>query len=513
MATIIRYNGVNPFGTRTPEVSKEELLESPNGYISNVERYTISGTRPRPSCNAGFTAYYADMEYILSSFKDQFKTFEIVENGVPLVTKTNCIIRSVSFPESSYVSFYEYEIVIDFFKTFDNLGVVEPEETYETSQEDSSITTLRHTISCRGVGPNAYLNAKAFLDLRIANFFVPTIVGKANVTVSPVLLSRVYSENKFTGEYSVVTTYTYDAESTQYGTLVYTTELSETPEGTVITISGEIQVAAVNNIEMDKARLRFNQIDWQALAQSEWQKWGGTTTLGENVTFSVNENPLTGQVSFSLTWNTTSQEGPYLQETLTVSQGLEATCMSYRALVRADHGCVGQRFAEVEAYFNATNFRARALTLWNLYGTGETLSPEARALTITRNEFAGTTSVELTLCHDSAFSCGCAENMNFSLEFVEPIDQYAAQPVLRGLGRYIIQDLGFKNRRKFSIRGAARRAKCCTIEQAISGIKTRLNFLSFQYFPASDKILELAQIDRSDSGDAISFNYSWSGAA
>ncbi len=337
----------------------------------------------------------------------------------------------------------------------------------------------------------------------------------------PATLSRDYSINRLTGEVSLTTVYLYNEEDVdpQYSYSVFAEkrcELSESPDDTTITISGSFKGNAVDgDDEMEQIRYRYEQTDWQALAQIEWENWGGTTTLGENIQFSVDENPLTAEMSFSLTWSVNSKQGAYIQENWSVIRSYqgEPTCFRYQGTVRNDHGCIGQRFDAVENLFDSTNFAARAAGLWNKYGTGETLSPVARSQSKTVNRFSGTISFEITYCHDPSQGCGCAENMTYSLDFVESIEQYSSQPILRGLGRYATQDLGIKNRKKFTIQGSARRSKCCTVEQAKSNLKTRLNFLCAMYFNESDRILENAQMDSSDSGDNLNFNYSWSAAA
>lgn len=515
MAVIIQYNGVNPFTSRPPEeVSCEIVFQDNNGYISQIDRYTISGTRPRPACNTNFAAYKADMDALLAAFRLQFKKFEVIENGSTVFESNNCIVNSISFPETNFKSFYRYAIVIDCYRSYQSLGIENPEETYETSQNDSGITNITHNVSCRGVGPKGVESAIAFIDSRKDNIIPQAYAESA--ALYPAVLTRNYSINRLTAEVSLTTTYVYNEDGTeQYCTLTYTCELQENEDSTTITIQGNFQGNSINGSnEMDKARARFNATDWQALAQTEWQNFGGVTLLGDHIQFSVNENPLTAEVSFTLTWDTNTKEGVYIQENWTVSRNYEGepTCFTYRGVVKTDFGCIGQRFEAVKALANSTNWQNRIAILWSQYGTGESLSSVARSQSRTESPFAGTISVEITYCHDPTQSCGCFENMDYNLSFEEPIEQYVSQPILRGRGRYATQDLGLKNRRKFSISGQARRSKCCTVEQAKSSIKTRLNFISSFYFNYSDKILEAAEMEATDSGDTISFNYGWSAA-
>lgn len=514
----IFYNSINPFDERVPFVSSEVVFEDNNGYISRVDRYTLSGTRERPSCNPNFAEYKTDIDYLLSVFHLNFKKFEMKENGRTFFLCDQAQVKSITFPETSFQSFYRYEIVIDCIQSYENLGIVNPQETYETSQDDSPVTTIRHNVSCRGVGPNAVNNAKSFVDSRRAKIIGMSFAGDDTDDSKFVKISRNYNVNRLTGEVSLTTTYLYNEENVtdNYSVITYTCEISNSIEDSTITISGQIQGNSIDGeSELTKTKSKFDEIDWQALAQLEWENWGGQTSLSEAVEFSVNEDPFTAQVSFSLSWSTNVQEGPYIQESWTVSRDYtgEPTCFTYRGTVRDDSGCVGQRFAAVEALFAATNFQGRVANLWAKYGTGESLSYVARSQSVSSNPFVGTKTFEITYCHDPGSNCGCAENMTYTMSFVEPIQQYSSQPILKGAGRYSTQNLGIKNRRKFSIQGTARRAKCCTVEQTKSNIKTRLNFLMNLYFAQNDRILEEAEIDNSDTGDNLSFNYTWSAAA
>src|SRR6478736_4582270 len=195
MAATITYNGINPFGTRTPEIDLEVVFEDQNGYIAEINRFTLKGSRPRTSCNSSFAIYKADMDSILDAFKLQFKTFEVIENAATIFS-SQAVIRSISFPESNFKSFYQYEIVIDCFKPY-QFGVEEPTDSYDISQGDSGVTNFRHTLSCRGIGPNGVQNAIAFIDAR------KDLLPPDTNPVTPAILTRSYSVNRLTGEVSL----------------------------------------------------------------------------------------------------------------------------------------------------------------------------------------------------------------------------------------------------------------------------------------------------------------------
>ncbi|MGK3946254.1 hypothetical protein ABK046_48870, partial [Streptomyces caeruleatus] len=84
--------------------------------------------------------------------------------------------------------------------------------------------------------------------------------------------------------------------------ITYETSVNENNGVTTVEISGEIQVARIDAgpNEILKAKQTFDSIDFQAIAQQEYEANGGTLTLSQVGGVSINQNADLGTVSFSL---------------------------------------------------------------------------------------------------------------------------------------------------------------------------------------------------------------------
>ncbi len=579
MAVQILYNGQNPFGTRTPFVSREYLRQDRNGFISGVERLTLIGTRARPyavtlgatslgdsdndfiadsdndeiaipgegsagvgsvgdsdddfvadsdndeiesleavtgglviaegetTCVPVWEAYKLDMDLIRSYFSAQFKELQITSDGDEIYFHPAAKIVSISFPESSFSSFYQFQIVIDCIDDYGS-NIIEPVDEWSTDQSENGTTTYTHTVSARGVGSLAFENAQSFV-LSLANGYL----------ADSFLISRRSFVNRFAGEFRLVETFVKNEEfAGGYGLLTYQTSVSESDGETIVEISGEIQVARIDNASnhMVQAKTTFDTIDFQAIAQAEYTANGGAHTLASVPRgMSVTENYDLGTVSFNMSWSSQAESSPYIIDTSTVkiNKSGGTNCFVYTGKVKSDSGCQGARYAAVKTFFEAVNWDARVLQNWVRYGTGEVLTANAKSKSITYSPALGEISFSVEYCADPEIECGAIEAFKYTMSWTPSIERYAPNAILDGRGFYDIQDLGFKNRKGFSISGSARRIKCFTKEAAKGEIRSRVNLIMIKNFPGANRILLSAEIEEDKTGDFYSFSYSWNANA
>ncbi len=537
MAVTITYNGANPFGTRTPFVSREYNRVDLNGYITGINRLTISGTRKRPSCDATFANYKADMDLLRSYFTLQFKQLVILDGATEIFSHPEAKIISISFPESSFSGFYRYEIIIDCFDSYLGEQVVEPVDEWTTDEDANGITTITRTLSARGLGDRAYEKARDFV-LSLADgqndILISLEDGAAQFLLldeedAPVLLdewerrypliSRRTFFNRLTGEFRMVETWVYqeDYEGAGYGTIIYQTGVSESNGETTVEISGDIQVRRIgaSSNEISNAKLTFDTIDFQAIAQQEYQAGGGTITLGSQRSMSVSENPDLGTVSFSMSWSSLAESSPYIIDTSTVTVNKIGgpTCFRYTGTVKSDSGCVGSRYEDVKTFFEAVNWDARVATNWTKYGTGERLTANAKSKSVTYNPISGEISFSVTYCADPEIECAAIEVFKYTMTWTPSITRYAPNPILDGQGFYDVQNLGYKNRKGFAITGSAKRVKCYSKEAAMGEIRSRVNLIMVKNFPGSNRILISNEITEDKTGDFYNFSFSWNANA
>lgn len=533
MAVTITYNGINPFGAFPPTISEEVVRQDINGYISSIDRFTLSGVIKRSSCSSNFSTYEASKEILKSQFFRQFKPFEIQENGTQVFYHPAAKV-TITFPSGNYSSFYRYEIVVDCVKGYNNQDILDPVNEWQSQEDENGMVTLTHTVAARGVGDNALEKAKNFVSDAANSFDTLLLLDSDGDTVLSLedgtellldsedrryaRLSRRIFVDRFSGQFRMVETWIYDpANSSLPGVLTYQTSVGESNGETTVEISGEIQVMRVDAAtnEIFSAKTHFDAIDFQAIAQQEYENSGGELTLSNLVSFSVNENPDLGTVNFSMSWNSLSQGSPYIvdKSTVMISKSGESNCFQYSGKVTSDAKCSTSRASLIKTFFDNVDWNAKVLQKWAKYGTGQTLTANAKSKSITINNSTGDITFSITYCADPELECGAIEAFKYSMEWTPSITKYAADPVLNGTGQYIVQNLGFKNRQLFSINGTAKRIKCYSKDAAKGEIRARVNLIMVKYFPSFDRILISNQISEDKNGDFFSFSFSWSGKA
>lgn len=504
--------------------------------IATLSKISLKKIIQDTYCNPGFSAYKSDMDSLRSYFHKQFKSIQIIEGGKELFYHPSSKVVSVTFPESAFTGFYNYQIVLDCINSYQNEGVLEPVDEWAVDEDANGTKTISHTVSARGVGTLAFERARDFVLSRFDGYhdvFIFLDDGAEQFVIidneeTPVLLdiknrrypliSRRSFVNRLTGEFRMVENWVYHPENQgTNGVITYETSVSESNGVTTVEISGEIQVGRIDTSqnEIEKAKQTFDSIDFQAIAQQEYEQNGGTSDLSTVGGVSVAQNADLGTVSFTLSWNSQKESSPYIidSSTVTISKTGGPTCFRYSGTVKVDAGCQRDRIGVAKAFFQAVNWDARVLQQWGIYGTGESLTANPRSKSYSENPATGEVSFSSLYCADPEIECGAIEAFKYSMSWTPSINKYVANPIKEGLGFYDIQNLNFKNRQVFSIQGSAKRIKCFSLEAAQGEIRSRINLLMVKYFPARNRILLSSQISEDKNGDFINFNFSWNADA
>jgi hypothetical protein len=219
-----------------------------NGILTGVAGGDSCGTSG-PSGDYFGNLADAQMKMI-NGFGRDFSNIEIQEydgsNWVGFYTGHNCVVRNVSFEESTYVGLLNYDITLDAYdvnnwsSVQNALGVINPSDTYEFSQDpEDEIIKISHNISAQGynVGaPNALDNAIDFVRGRTGYKFAsnspfdgPNFIPNSGSAVSgcflPALTTQSESIDRMEGTYSVSETYEADPSGCSGIILKYSTSL------------------------------------------------------------------------------------------------------------------------------------------------------------------------------------------------------------------------------------------------------------------------------------------------
>lgn len=564
MSVQITYNGEDPFGIYVPQIERDQIIVDNNGYISSTDRFTLSGFLVKDICSTTWAQYHEAMLRFMAIFSKNFGEFIIsgdpegqffvdhegsffvdsdlnpyttglhVDTGVqffvdgdgsfftdsdlnPYVSNNfsrlavyrcpRAIVRSISFEDNSFYNLVPYVIEIDCIRSYQNLNILDPVDQWSTDQGEDSIVTITHTMSCRGVGPNALASAKSFLE-NTRNNSVLFSIGTP-VSSLPIIF-RTESQNRLTGEYSLTEVFLYNEDDPAQlapGIITYSSDIQEGQGVTEISITGEIRENVVDQGDvLSLTRSKFDSIDWDAIAA---QLYGSSI---DKKSISVQENKQTGTVSFTLTYNSLSNNSPYLIDETTITRDLVSgrDCISLRLTVQMDYGCVGSRFVAVKTYAAALNINSILLQKWAKFGPGGNLSTTPENKSWTENPIEGSVTLSVQHCTKTSKECGCLQNFDYTLEFNPGANQYVANPIYRAAGFYDVQNLNSKTRTRYGLTGSATVAKCCSNEQAIIELRGRVNSIGNFYFLGKDKILEEANITTTKNKESLNFSFRWS---
>lgn len=520
MAVVINYNGSNPFSgiSETPIVARSVQSLFNAGSQGKLETFTLDGRiRVGPCESSQFESLYTKQQTLLSRFSQNFKSFSIVDGAVTVYSASEVIVRSIQFAESNYYNLLPFTIVIDVYSdSFASQGVLDPVEEFQFSNSDGCAGEIVHTISARGINTSsqAIENVKNFVTARTgwSNQVTPTFINLN----SALLASTEERLNRLTGEYSVTERFIFDTSSdtpVTTGLLEYSMATSQDDSGAVTTsISGTITGGI--NTQVATLRADLVAVNWYNIANTEYHTYDATSDLATSpITFSISENA--NVLQFQFTYSNQAYSGPYIIDSTTISRNLEEneSCIRFRATIRSDYGCPSKRWEEVEAYYQSISIEALARTKWAQYGDGSRLGLFPRSRSYSQNEQLGIITAEIVFCNAKGETCGCLDELNYKLQFTPAIPIYSARPSLEGLGCYYIQDLGYKRRATFTVSGEAHVSNCCTINQGISELKTKLNQLCALYFTvdADDKVLLAFDVTQDDNARTLQFTCSWGG--
>lgn len=520
MAVTYKYNGVDPFAgiCAPPLLSKSEEIIRQGSKIVRIENITLSGELRKTVCDGGLIDTYNQSKALILKFAENFKLFEIIENGSTVFSYATPIVESISFGESVFFDLIPFQIqIICYQNNFIAEGVLEPSEQFDYEEQDGCIVGVTHTVSARGFNTSneALQNVLNFLQSRSGfdNLLAPAASGFT--VADPIMIKRSESIDKMTGSATLTERYLFDKATTSGSNLYildYTTEASESDGITYISINGTLRASFDNS--MENLRGHFQTLSLYDIALEEY----GDTFSGAGdlelvpSSFTVTENVNEKTLTFTISYHNNKQNDPFLIDSTTITEGFDGVdCISVSLIIRSIFGCPDDRLIKTKAYYQAFNLESYVATKWDNYGTGRQLGSTPKSQSLSIDSGTGDIGIEITYCTDSFEDCGCLENLNYSWTLSPAIPLFSEVDTYQGMGCYYVQDLNCNRRAKFSINGSARPSKCCSNDSVVSQLYSRVNLILSQYFTASDIILDAANIEFSIDRSIVSFSFSWNG--
>ena len=320
--------------TASPEYSDSDNPEEwssigfPVPYVSREQQMIDAGKRWTQQTNISldgqitgynFNNLIDKQDALISGFARDFKSLDLQETGAdgayysldgfPL---TNCKINNISFEGDKYTNLLGYSISISAYEDqlfSGTIGVLEPSEEINFSEQPNEQISISHTISAKGIptsNRNAIDNAKHFVlsltGIREGNQskIEPQLIKYQNF--NPVLLNTSESINRIDGTYSVTENYTLmkTGQADLISGLSFVINSGESMEYAQVELSMEYKGGKTGTIEETRNMIPdLSASGYHGLAESI-----SSLTLNPfPTTFNVNEDPHSNKITVSTSFD------------------------------------------------------------------------------------------------------------------------------------------------------------------------------------------------------------------
>jgi hypothetical protein len=348
----------------------------------------------------GFYYLNEAKDKLLDNFKQNFKTLEIRESGVPIYTGYNAIIKSIDFEESTWYALTPYSINISVYDQnlfSESFGVTSPVDEISFSESTDDILTYTRKISADGIvtqSKNGIQNAKDWVTARKSVRSIDPILVKNNS--NPFLLqTQTETIDRFNNTYSWEGTYkkSVNKESPANSILSYTLDLSyNQDDGFVyVSINGTLSSNNIANLSSDFSKLNLFNICNNA-SINVFKKILSNRFLSQEVTESSDVN----QLSFSASFNDDFSTDINNDIEVTVDQDLLKCTATVKvsATITCKYGNIVTKWGKVQDYFRNTfkpfSFASTEYTLE--VGSTRVLSDKVLNESITYDQYNATIS-------------------------------------------------------------------------------------------------------------------------
>ena len=473
MPAIIEYDGVAVFaGHPAPLISKSVNFVS-QGDTRTHEEHTLTLRGELTGC--GIDELLTARQLAINTFSESFK--DLYVSGID--TFTGVKIESVSFDDSAYLSVLPYTITLNHYPSgsFDFYhGVTNPVNQWTYTESENQIVSITNTVSAQGLstefsqlGGNALDNAKSFVTSQLTGAWEiprPYLIDTKNTEFQSYLTSFNESVDKITNTVSVNRTFVTDPQDVNGNIILRYSEQVQETEGQQTTISydGTIDAGATGYIKnAPSSRESSNLSDIRSRYTEFKNSLDATDFLSERVTEDTGINRLT----FSISYNSGDTEPSIIDDfNITVSENSDSSLFSVSidGDVSAKHGCE-KTFEEIKSYHQGDSHKFQICDeiYKNFYKqshgskqerpTNVVLNVKPLSTSKTENEKARTLSYSASYNDRNLLRWQEDPDVNsvsYDMSFAPPV-QVVKSSASALKGGYIFQDLGYKNRSKFTI--------------------------------------------------------------
>lgn len=503
----------------TLQVSDSSIFNSSTnvlvGGISGIPN-GIYGIDSLPSSTGISIAYTGVANYVPN--QDGF--IIAVESDSSLIYSKKVVVDNFSIPDNKFfgiipfsAEFRRFDSVGEFF----NYGVEDADEEFSFSDNNDCSYSIEHTISAKGTfdSPNfsPIANAKAYCLSKTGwnSVITPEFIPEPSEVA---LISIQESINRAAGEVSITENYLFSDELNTSGypaVMRYTVDGQENEEELLVSIDGSLNYDL--NQPIASMREVISSQDWFSIASGHANLFN-STLVNREISRSVKESHKSREISFSFRYSDSIKNTGDVKysEWITIDEPANSEpCITVRGRIEKNkYYCHGDAWAATLAYYSGLDPYSIALDAWNSEGFTGVMSSHYNNRSYSQNKNQGLIEFSQTFCGKKFGEDECLRDVNYSLNFSPSITKYSAEPLLSGDGEYVIQNLGYKNRGRYSVNGSASISDCCSQQQGKNKARAMLDELSNMFFVGTDKILDSQTITVTEDGKTVNFQAQWS---
>ena len=492
--TILKYNGIDLFASQpTPFVTiSNDMISHGGKRWGQNKNIDLAGQ----ITGVDHAACLASINSIVASLAENFKDFEIYEDGSLLQTFSNCKIQSIDFSKGQMAQLVDYSISLSNYENFKGqFGIINPSESFSFSQNQDKTVSLTHESSAQGFKTggsynNAFDNAKSYVST-ISGWnsqIAPAFINGGN-GVYPILLSVSESINRFEGTYSVTENYilSENASSKTPTAVISATSYNYSVESDVNSVEVDVTCQGGKDFTLAEVRSHAQSVD---LHQEAVDRSGNTGLLVTPVSITLDEDESSKTVTIKATFDddklfvfdgdaVNNTRNAYLDSSVSVDSDELTGMVTFNvssSIIGRGNGY--QRWQNQLSFLsnNVSNIdeinrtddivasmRAEAEHVYSqlssTFPSAFAINKRATSLSLTKNEYANEISISATFDNRDVIgeifaggnNMSFGADSNYSVKITPSLRQFRPNPSCTHNGHYLIYDLNSKVKEKVDV--------------------------------------------------------------
>jgi hypothetical protein len=306
------YNGNDVFQNiaPTPFFGVEEQLINYRNRWGNVRNLNLEGFITGACQNFNF--FVNKQNSLISKFANDFKTFEIKENGTTVFSADHIKVNSIEFGESVYNGLVPFSIKLSsydnsFFTDF--YGVTEPKNDTQYREDRDGTVAITRSFSAKGFNTNtstALNNAISYVSsiTGLGTLITPQFITANTSSLIPRNISETV--DRLNSVYSVDIDYVYRKNSSSSTILSYNIDISYNEDNGIYEASINGNLNAPIGVSLESLRSEFASFkdSIYSLVVTKFRQITNFNYLNSTPdTFNINENDLENTIEFSYTYS------------------------------------------------------------------------------------------------------------------------------------------------------------------------------------------------------------------